>query len=56
MIAALIVAALGPSCWDVYDTALAHSAQLPRPAYITYVEQIHIQNGEDSFSALRPST
>ncbi len=57
MIAAVILAALGPSCWDVYDTALAHSAQLPRPAYITYAERIRIENGEDTaFPALHPST
>lgn len=57
MIAGLLLAALGPSCWDVYDTALTHSAHLPRPAYITYVEQIRIENGEDTpFPAARAST
>lgn len=57
MLAGLIIAALGPSCWDVYDAALRHSAALPRPPYVTYIERIDIENGDNSQrQALRPST
>ncbi|HEY9179211.1 MAG TPA: hypothetical protein VIO32_00745 [Candidatus Baltobacteraceae bacterium] len=48
MIAALVLAALEPSCWDVYDGALRHSARAPRPPYVTYVENIDIQYGDQN--------
>lgn len=48
MIAALILAALGPSCWDVYDAALGHSARATHPAYITYDEKFNIRAGDQN--------
>jgi hypothetical protein len=48
--AGLIFAVLSPSCWDVYDAALGHSARAPHPAYSTYVEQIDIQYGDPNAS------
>lgn len=44
MFAALAIAALAssPSCWDVFDASLAHSARAPHPRYITYSERISI--------------
>lgn len=59
MLAGLVLAAATsvPSCWDVYDAAIGHSAQAARPPYITYVERIAIQYGDPSTSqALKPST
>lgn len=47
MIAGLIFAALAaPSCWDVFDAALAHSAKAKRPAYVSYDERIFITQNE----------
>lgn len=44
----LAVATASPSCWDVYDAALGHSARAARPAYVTYAEHIDIQYGDQN--------
>lgn len=38
----LALAAAGPSCWDVFDATLAHSAKVPHPAYVQYDQNITI--------------
>jgi len=45
MIHVLVMAALGaiPSCWDVFDAALRHSASAAHPPYITYSERISVR-------------
>lgn len=44
MLHSLVLAALAalPPCWDVFDSALRHSANAPHPPYVTYSERISI--------------
>jgi hypothetical protein len=44
MFPSLVLAAIGaaPSCWDIFDTALRHSAMASHPAYVSYDEHIHV--------------
>lgn len=44
MISSLILAAVAaiPSCWDVYDATLAHSARMPHPTYVAYNQDVRI--------------
>lgn len=44
MIHALILAVLTttPSCWDIFDGALRHSASAAHPPYVTYSERIDV--------------
>jgi hypothetical protein len=44
MIHALVLATLAglPPCWDVFDSALRHSASALHPPYVTYSERISI--------------
>jgi len=53
MIHALLLAALGamPPCWDVFDSALRHSANAAHPPYVTYSERITVS--EDGEPVLR---
>ncbi|HET9095514.1 MAG TPA: hypothetical protein VFN37_02535 [Candidatus Baltobacteraceae bacterium] len=46
----LLLAALTatPSCWDIYDKALTHSAASAHPPYITYDERISITDDDES--------
>lgn len=53
MIHALLLAAVGvmPSCWDLFDSALRHSANAAHPPYVTYSERILVS--EDEMPVLR---
>lgn len=53
MIHALLLAALGamPPCWDVFDSALRHSAGALHPPFVTYSERITVS--EDGAPVLR---
>ena len=44
MIHAIVLAALGamPACWDVFDSALRHSANAAHPPYVKYSERISV--------------
>lgn len=45
MIHAIVLAALGamPPCWDVFDSALRHSANAAHPPYVRYSERISVK-------------
>ncbi|HKU67219.1 MAG TPA: hypothetical protein VJP85_05555 [Candidatus Baltobacteraceae bacterium] len=53
MIHALLLAAIGamPPCWDLFDSALRHSANAAHPPYVTYSERIAVS--EDGNPVLR---
>lgn len=44
MIHALVLAAMAalPSCWSIFDGALAHNANAPHPPYVQYSERINV--------------
>jgi hypothetical protein len=54
MIHVLLLAAVGvlPPCWDVFDSALRHSASAAHPPYVTYDERISVlQDGAPLFTS-----
>lgn len=43
----VLAAAIGiPPCWDIFDSALRHSAMAQHPAYVSYNEHINVTQDE----------
>ncbi len=43
----VLAAAIGiPPCWDIFDSALRHSAMSPHPTYVSYDERISLTQDE----------